>query len=255
MKTIHFEQNEQAAGGSPDCIVPARGTRLFIAYADVPLRLKSVHVSSKSARAEDSLSVISVLVADLNATEGSGFDSVFRSFPVKGKTIEGVRKIDVVEPFMVLVANDSDEPLEARPTVTGVGTIDGGEVPPNAEEFFVAMTPRPSAKARRIRVPAKGGASVLLTFPCACEVRRITTRSDSKLDVDITDLRLANVSLTVSGAVPVEFFQHGVDIKTFRALPSNRMAASLQNRGDEDRYVEIDVGIASVKAERPRGEN
>jgi hypothetical protein len=101
------------------------------------------------------------------------------------------------------------------------------------------------SKNRRLIVPANSSADFQLIFPSPCDVRLITTRSDSAGEVMFTKLRHANISL-IDGAIPVEFFFEGVSFKTFRAPASTRMQATLVNSGSEDRYVEIDVGIENA---------
>jgi hypothetical protein len=229
MKTIALEQ--RVSDG--DDIVEPCDSKLFVGMGDTNIKLKSVHVFSKG----NALEATALLIPDPAAPEG-----VLRAFPLAAmSSLKTIRAFTPAEFFYVKVENPTDMRLAARVVARAAVPIDS-VVEEGHEDGFVALWPQPVMQ-RHIRVPAKGHVDCQLQFPFPCRVVRITTRSDSALDVSFQAFRMANVSFLQGTGVPVEFFYGGLDIKTFQANPANRMSATIANSSDEDRYVEIDVGI------------
>jgi hypothetical protein len=161
-------------------------------------------------------------------------------------TITNCREIQTYETFMIEVYNHLRDPVIARPVV--IGSSVGAAGASKAEiDFLIAPAPLgPTTAIHRLLVPAHGDLSVSMSPPCACRLQRITTRSDSELDVTITDFRISNVSLTLGGNHPVEFFYEGVDLRSFAMSPANKMIVCLSNTGGKPRWVEIDVGVGPI---------
>jgi len=255
MKTIHVEHIESAE--AMDGVVPANGSRLFSSEClGVPLLLKSIRVVGASAGGPGAvgcpLRATEVLVVDLDAEEGA----IHRKHAIgRGGALEGLRVLDVCESFLVRVENSSSAPWAARPVAVGTvciqGHICGGADPRDTgDECFVPLHARPDiTTARHLRIPAGGELSFGLDFPCVCDIRCVTTRSDSALDVAFKSLQIANVSLISGGrpALPVEFFYEGRETRLPRMVAANRMTGVLVNRSKEERYVEIDVAIEGVR--------
>lgn len=253
LKTIHLEQSGGVLlswpGNEADSIVPARGSKMFVGVGDTNIRLKSVRVfGKKQSKTGDGevldLRATAVLVPDATIEEG-----VLRAYPIKDGRIEGVRTLSPAERFFVKVENSSNEALEVRATTmvsTSIGEEPSVDFP---EDGLVPLYPKVGEAARRIVVPAHGTIDARVDFPYACRVRRITVRSDSKLDVSFMQLQMANISFLHGDAVPVEFFFGGLDLRSPRMTAANRVSASFCNKSDQDRYVEVDVGIESAADE------
>jgi hypothetical protein len=78
---------------------------------------------------------------------------------------------------------------------------------------------------------------------CYAKIRRITMRSDSKLDVSIGDIQIANICLNVGTTpIPVEFFKDGWVVDKLPDLfPCISMTVSAIKTTSEPRWLEIDV--------------
>ena len=239
LKTIYLEQP------SSDNVVPAHGSMMFGGIGDTYIKLKAVRVAGLTA--DCPLKATAVLIPDVTIEEG-----VRRAFPVKDGVVTGVRTLSPAEWFLVKVENPSDTPLKALVVAHADATMGIADPPRFEEDGLICMTP---VGSRRVLVPAGCAADCRLTFPYDCTIRRVTTRSDSALDVVFESLQVANVSLMHGGALPVEFFYGGVEVKAPRVTAANRMSARLMNASSADRWVEIDVGIENDEGSPKRASN
>jgi hypothetical protein len=244
MRTLFFQN--APTGPEPDSIVPVHSDKFFWDMSDTlftPRAVKLVaRVHGRSMRSTGThgevlpLKMTLILpAATLDATE-SGYENI----PIHDEALKGMRQLTPAEAIVVRVENPTDTAWDARVVVTGEWSLDGSHL----GETLIGLRPRrDESNSRRLRVPAGGSTNASLQFPWACSPRRITMRSDSQLDVVMQSAQVCNVSLFMGGAIPVEVFDGGLDIKTVNATPANRMTVSLHNSGDSDRYVEIDVDV------------
>jgi hypothetical protein len=239
VKTIPFEE-VILSKDSVDRIVPAHGSRLFFGLPDVNMVPKVVHLATAKKDAS--------LRATLLLQDHSLAEIAEKSIPVgRGGAVEGARIVAPCDHVMLRVDNLSDEPIEVQPSIFGMmSTLEFGSKKGKLEEgWILVMEPKPNeARIRRLVVAPGGQSALAMSFPCVGKLARITTRSDSELDVSFQELRVANVSLFGgAAALPVEFFRDGFDIRAMRVTPANRLSVVLHNRSTKERYVEIDLGI------------
>ena len=142
--------------------------------------------------------------------------------------------------YTVIVENDSEVAVLPKVVLQGVSAEGGlGEI------FTTSGERRPVLSMTRRFVLSHGGGILQQNWPCAGLVHRITMRSDSEMDVDVSDLRISNVSLTVGGVHPIEFYREGWAVTPFRVERYNRMSVSLN--GPAERWVEVDVDFEPLE--------
>jgi hypothetical protein len=236
MRTLHFED---VVTQLTDSIVPAHGHKFFRGHPCLVLQLNRARVVGRCATGHPGpcpLKVMAVLIPTMDIR----IDEPFKAMPI----IDGALDVNVgpCAPFMVRVDNPSDSPWNARVVVIGTNTLERPGLS-WAEEYAMAMEPISlSAGTRRFRVPAHDTLERTLQPPFDCSPRRFTMRSDAAFDLDVESIQVCSINL-IEGPLAVEFFAGGLDLRTVNVRLANRMSITLHNKGDCDRYVEIDVEV------------
>ena len=240
MHKLHFETCEERP---TDAIVPARGFKLFRSQPDMVLTLREVHVSGETPDRTGALKATALLLQD-----PSNFERMERTPIVHGK-IERACEVHPAERFYVQVDNTSDTPARARVAVVGgyLMTLPGGRT--HREDLILGLMPSPDVtKSRRFVVPPRAGISMTMSPPITCRPRKFTMRSNSELDLEVVEIRVSNVCVTGAEPVAVDLFHSGIELRSVAMTAANRMTIGVCNRGDHERYIEVEVDVERVEA-------
>jgi hypothetical protein len=185
-----------------------------------------------------------LLVGDLSNES----DDLYVKHPVQqdGKII-GCRPINCIERITIDVYNPFDFPVITRPVIVAGVALTADSNRPFAED--VIMSPHPmldGVAAHKLCIGPGTTAHFDLLPPCYCHARKLTIRSDSKLDLLLTYMALSNVAVTTAGEAPVDFFRDGVAIRMPPWHPSFKLNVALTNVSSEPRWAEIDVGADPI---------
>lgn len=247
-------RNEVA--NAPHIIAPGE-RRMFRGTTDIALELKTVHAFGmhEHGSMDEDNKACALVATELRIPDVT---RPTRDRPIALKAVaEGVytpaercREILATEAIAVVLHNPHGVVAEGAVVAMGVGGPSSSPSPNKGKDFFFGLHPwTESPHEHRIRLAPHAEVVVQASFECRCDITRITMRSDSRLDVIVHDVTLANMSLAAGmGEVPVEFFRDGVALSTYTMFPENRAAVTLKNASGSPRWVEIDFELAPVES-------
>jgi hypothetical protein len=255
MRVLHFEESKN--DGAIVWDIPPGATQLFHAQPNIHFRPEQVRIVGRRC----ATGVVAAERCPLLATRvrvPSVDKAEFVEHPVHDGTIAIAQFLSPSERLTLLVENPSRDTWRGKPVVFGSGSI---AEPSSAKDiepgYSLALTPVPNAAtSRRLPVPS-GTAGFQLSFPTACRPQRVVMRSNSMLDVEVTELCIANVCMHLNEVpLPVEAYAEGVHLPPFVVTSAHKMSVCLANTGTAHRFVEIDVEVDAVRAtDREREES
>jgi hypothetical protein len=242
---------DEAAMIEDDWVLAPGATMRFCGRPEIALRLMSVRAVGLTEVGE---------IVDLPITEahigntadvGSAF---YRVVQVTDNKLDGLG-IRSWENVALMVHNNTTSSLKPKVVACG-GRVQGHfsdqpvlgrpSVYRGLDYSFslsVAATPHMT-----YRLPVTGNfCGFSREFPRSCIIRTLTIRSNSKLDVNVSNIRVGNESITVGGGHPIEFYKEGWVVRSFAAAAGNSLQISLDKTTEEDRWVEIDIGVMPIK--------
>lgn len=169
-------------------------------------------------------------------------DEMYRRFPVEDGVVQGDAHVFPGAKFRAVVENDLDVAVRPKVTVEGEGSMCGDS---RRESYLSGLSPEPAGEVSRRLVLPEGFTLLTQEVGVSGQIRRITMRSDSEFDVDVSDIQVANVCLNVGTSLkPVEFFRGGwVVEKSFTVHPNLRISVGVRSTASKPRWVEIDVDL------------